>query len=330
LGYAYVYDESGTLISEAGSGGANSAGQASYIYLPTANGPMPIAAVINGATYAVHSDHLNTPRRLSNDSGQAVWQWSYSAFGEDKPTIAKNRFANLDTTPNPGTTSVSEMKFNLRYPGQYADEESGLFYNGFRTYDPRIGGYTQNDKIGLAGGPNRRIYADGNPLMFTDSLGLQSEVWDQPGGPLIGIPNPTADAQRELARRATKALEEDSEKTYQTYTRYNPLTGQCYSGRTSGTDTPENNVKNRGYGQPDLTAEGFRPPVLDKSSPNKSSIRGREQQLIEVNGGAKSSGGDSRNIINGISPWNLKGPLYRYRATTEFGQPVPAGRCTCQ
>ena len=78
LGYAYVYDEQGTLIAEVGSGGTNSAGQAQYIYLPTANGPMPIAAVINGATYAVHSDHLNTPRKLTNASGQAVWQWSYS------------------------------------------------------------------------------------------------------------------------------------------------------------------------------------------------------------------------------------------------------------
>ncbi len=111
---------------------------------------MPIAAVINGATYAVHSDHLNTPRKLTNADGQAVWQWSYSAFGEDKPTLAKNRFANLEATPNPGTTSTSEVKFNLRYPGQYADEESGLFYNGFRTYSPAGGFYTQNDPIRIA------------------------------------------------------------------------------------------------------------------------------------------------------------------------------------
>jgi RHS repeat-associated protein len=172
LGYAYVYDENGTLISEAGSGGGNSAGQASYIYLPTANGPMPIVAVINSATYAVHSDHLNTPRRLSNDSGQAVWQWSYSAFGEDKPTIARNRFANLDTTPNPGITSVSEVKFNLRYPGQYADEESGLFYNYFRSYDARTGRYSQADPIGLEGEWNRFGYVDGNPLSYVDPDGL--------------------------------------------------------------------------------------------------------------------------------------------------------------
>ncbi|HWT18505.1 MAG TPA: RHS repeat-associated core domain-containing protein, partial [Variovorax sp.] len=175
LGYAYVYDENGTLISEAGSGGANSAGQASYIYLPTANGPMPIAAVINGITYAVHSDHLNTPRKLTNADGQAVWQWSYSAFGEDKPTIAKNRFANLDITLNPGTTSVSEVKFNLRYPGQYADEESGLFYNYFRTYDPRTGRYSQPDPIGLGGGWNRFGYVDASPLDDSDASGLMGD-----------------------------------------------------------------------------------------------------------------------------------------------------------
>ncbi|MGJ7562323.1 RHS repeat-associated core domain-containing protein [Variovorax sp. GB1R11] len=172
LGYAYVYDEQGALIAEVGSGGTQSAGQAQYIYLPTANGPMPIAAVIDGATYAVHSDHLNTPRKLTNADGQAVWQWSYSAFGEDKPTLAKNRFANLDVTPYPGTTSISEVKFNLRYPGQYADEESGLFYNYFRSYDVRTGRYSQPDPIGLDGGWNRFGYAEASPLNLSDPRGL--------------------------------------------------------------------------------------------------------------------------------------------------------------
>jgi RHS repeat-associated protein len=181
LGYAYVYDEQGTLIAEVGSGGTNSAGQAQYIYLPTANGPMPIAAVINGATYAVHSDHLNTPRRLTNADGQAVWQWSYSAFGEDKPTLARNRFANLETTPNPGSTNLSEVKFNLRYPGQYADEESGLFYNYFRSYDSRTGRYSQPDPIGLDGGWSRFGYAYQNPLTHTDPTGLVVPLLVIPG-----------------------------------------------------------------------------------------------------------------------------------------------------
>ncbi|MDQ0086556.1 RHS repeat-associated protein, partial [Variovorax boronicumulans] len=172
LGYAYVYDEQGTLIAEVGSGGTNSGGQAQYIYLPTANGPMPIAAIVNGNTYAVHSDHLNTPRKLTDASGQAVWQWGYSAFGEDKPTTARYRFADTETTPNPGTTNIAEVKFNLRYPGQYADEESGLSYNYFRSYDARTGRYSQPDPIGLEGGWNRFGYVDSNPLLFTDPEGL--------------------------------------------------------------------------------------------------------------------------------------------------------------
>jgi RHS repeat-associated protein len=147
---------------------------------------MPVAAIVNGNTYAVHSDHLNTPRKLTNADGQAVWQWGYSAFGEDKPTTAKNRFANLDTTPNPGTTSISEVKFNLRYPGQYADEESGLSYNYFRSYDARTGRYSQPDPIGLGGGWNRFGYVAGNPLRYVDPQGLDTAVMI--GGPTSGNP----------------------------------------------------------------------------------------------------------------------------------------------
>jgi len=172
LGYAYVYDERGTLVAEIGSGGTNSAGQASYIYLPTANGPMPVAAVINGNTYAIHSDHLNTPRRLSNEASQPVWQWRYSAFGEEEPTMAAKRFTGPETLPITGTTSATPVAFNLRYPGQYADAESGLFYNGFRTYISTVGRYTQGDPIGLSGGWNRFGYAYQAPLSYTDPTGL--------------------------------------------------------------------------------------------------------------------------------------------------------------
>jgi RHS repeat-associated protein len=173
LGYGYVYDEEGTLLAEAGTGGANSGGSAKYIWLPTAGGPMPLVVIVNNTDfYAVHADHQNTPRRLTDVSGKAVWQWAYSAFGEEKPTQAKYRFANLDMTPNPGTTSAPAIKFNLRYPGQYFDEESELHYNYFRSYDPKTDTYTQNDPIGLAGGPNRRVYAMANPLKYVDRFGL--------------------------------------------------------------------------------------------------------------------------------------------------------------
>ena len=173
LGTAYIHDEAGNLLAETGTGGANSTGSIEYIYLPTANGSMPIAAVINGQIHAIHSDHLDTPRRLTDSQGQVVWQWAYSAFGEEKPTIARNRFANLDVNPNPGTTNSPAIEFNLRYPNHYADKESGLFHNRNRFYSPQQGRYTQGDAFGLTAGPNRFVYANGDPLDFYDPDGFQ-------------------------------------------------------------------------------------------------------------------------------------------------------------
>lgn len=176
LGFSYVYAEDGRLLGEYGSGGTNSSGTAQYIYLPTASGPMPIAAVIKGQTYAIHSDHLNTPRKLTQADGQAAWQWAYSAFGDEAPTIGAKRFTNETTNPATGATSIPEVTFNLRYPGQYFDKETGLHYNWHRSYAPGTGRYTQGDPIGLAGGFNRYGYVDGDPLKWADPRGL-----DHPG-----------------------------------------------------------------------------------------------------------------------------------------------------
>ena len=178
LGYTYYYDEDGSLLYEVGSGGANSGGSSHYVYLPTPAGPMPIATYTGSKHYAVHTDHLNTPRRLTNSAKQVAWQWAFSTFGDEMPTIAKNRFVDPSITPNAGTTTIAEVTFNLRYPGQYADKESGLNYNYFRSYDSRTGRYSQSDPIGLDGGWNRYSYSYQNPLSFTDPTGLLVGVDD--------------------------------------------------------------------------------------------------------------------------------------------------------
>ena len=178
LGQSYVYDDSQTpnLLGEYGNGGTKSAGRIEYIWLPTEDGAsIPIGIYKGGRFLAVHSDHLGTPRLITDDTSKPVWQWPYSAFGDNKPT------GILKATPNPkaAITNVPQLlkataatEVNLRFPGQYFDEESNLHYNGWRSYQPLQGRYTQGDPIGLSGGLNRFAYVDANPLNFSDPEGL--------------------------------------------------------------------------------------------------------------------------------------------------------------
>src|SRR5207247_1166283 len=108
-----------------------------------------------------------------------------------------------------------------------------------------------------------------------------------------------------------------NDKTYETYTKTNPDKEEVYSGRTSGTGTPEQNVARRDAGH-HMNNEGFGPAALDKSSSNKAAIRGREQQLIDANGGAQSQGGTSGNRINAISDRNRNKACYVAAACKEF------------
>lgn len=108
-------------------------------------------------------------------------------------------------------------------------------------------------------------------------------------------------------------------KTYQTYIKRNPKTGEIYVGRTSGTKSPLQNVKARDS-KHHKNADGFGPAEMVNSSTNKDAIRGQEQRLIDQYGGAKSSGGTSGNAINGVSPNNPNAEKYNNAAKTEFGE----------
>jgi len=110
-------------------------------------------------THFIHSDHLGTPRRVTDETQTIVWSWDSRPFGNSLP--------NEDPDGD-----FRNLTLNLRFPGQYYDAETQLHYNYFRTYDPGTGRYLESDPIGLNGGPNVFTYAENVPVQFIDPKGL--------------------------------------------------------------------------------------------------------------------------------------------------------------
>ena len=99
-----------------------------------------------------------------------------------------------------GRLSNSTRRCSLRgrriviLPGQYFDEETGLYYNYFRDYDAVTGRYVESDLIGLAGGLNSYVYAAGNPMLYIDPLGLRWVPCDDVSrGAQCWVPDPAVD-----------------------------------------------------------------------------------------------------------------------------------------
>lgn len=107
--------------------------------------------------YYVYSDQINTPKEITNSAGVKVWQGDSEPFGANPPV------------ENPA--GQGQFTYNLRFPGQYFDRETGLHYNYYRDYDPQTGRYVQSDPVGLEGGINTYGYVAGNPLSYADPTG---------------------------------------------------------------------------------------------------------------------------------------------------------------
>lgn len=147
----FIYQLDGSLLAELDVNGNT---VVDYIYLEG----KPIAQVrpqSSGAddTAYIHADHIGAPKAATNQSGEVIWQVKTTPFGEvysEAGTLAQNQ----------------------RFPGQYADQESGYAYNYFRDYDSSIGRYIQSDPIGLRGGLNTYGYVGGDPINYSDPTGL--------------------------------------------------------------------------------------------------------------------------------------------------------------
>ncbi|HET9956092.1 MAG TPA: RHS repeat-associated core domain-containing protein, partial [Polyangiaceae bacterium] len=115
----------------------------------------PLAKLVADERYSIVTDHLGTPRAMFDERGRQSWA------------------AETDTYGRLSDVRGLRGACPFRFPGQYEDAETGLYYNRWRYYDPEGGGYVSRDPIGLAGGlASYRYTAD--PLFWFDVFGLST------------------------------------------------------------------------------------------------------------------------------------------------------------
>jgi RHS repeat-associated protein len=152
-----MQDEAGHLIGEYTSTGG-------LIEETVWLGDIPIATLQpNGSggvnIFYVHTDHLNTPRKVAQpSSGTLAWRWDTDPFGT--------------TGANQNPAGLGTFVYNLRFPGQYSQAETGINQNVRRDFDPQVGRYIESDPMGQKAGINTYAYVSNNPIWFVDPDGL--------------------------------------------------------------------------------------------------------------------------------------------------------------
>ena len=133
----------------------------------------------------VVTDHLGTPREMLTENGDIVWAASYTTWGR----VRSLRIAVSNDNDGPAYRGLGAyyrqtgslvlkpapegavFTCPIRFQGQWEDEETGLYYNRFRYYDPLVAQYTSPDPSRLFGGfrPQNYVHA---PTTWVDPNGL--------------------------------------------------------------------------------------------------------------------------------------------------------------
>jgi RHS repeat-associated protein len=146
----YVYTPNGQLLYE--------------VQTSTLSAASTVTDEETGETYLIpgdsparyfHYDITGSTIALSNEDNAVIGRISYTPYGE--------------VTSRTGTTDTRFL-----FCGAYGvqTDVSGLIHMRARYYNPHLCRFINEDPIGFEGGMNFYGYANANPLLFTDPLGL--------------------------------------------------------------------------------------------------------------------------------------------------------------
>ena len=160
----FLYDGD-DLLAETDSAGLITA---TYLYGPEIDEPLRLTRGSQSAYY--HADALGSIIALTDPTGAVLERASYEAFGT--PQL-------VDPAGVPRATSAVGNRF--LFTGREYDQDTGLYYDRYRTYNPILGRFHQRDPLGALPDLNLYRYAGNNPFLFTDPFGL--DVWIEGPGP---------------------------------------------------------------------------------------------------------------------------------------------------
>ncbi len=138
----------------------------------------------NGTLLHIANDHLGTPREMFDEGGHLRWAASFTTWGvirgiqlprEETYSTAAAIYPRRSARGDFGSKTEGHPanECTLRFQGQQADCETGLYYNRYRHYDPIAQQYVSTDPIGLVGGDRPQGYV-ANPTAWVDPSGLSS------------------------------------------------------------------------------------------------------------------------------------------------------------
>jgi RHS repeat-associated protein len=134
------------------------------VLMPEAKSQTPLPEQI----YYYHNDHLGTPKVVTNQAKAVVWDADYSPFGPISSYVTNTLPAGIDQP--------------FRFPGQYQDSITGLYYNWNRYYMPEEGRYNRVDLLKFSSCSLKSFdmlaysYSRNNPIKYIDISGLMTSA----------------------------------------------------------------------------------------------------------------------------------------------------------